>query len=149
MTRTALRIVLPLLAAPVLLVGGCSRPQPTQEQVAGPISPPILRYGQHPAGGVTMSPTGGAAGGSGAQGVQFQIGRTGGPQADPIVSAPGGDQIVPGGGHRMSPTTGMADEGDSSSGSGLGDPGSPIPPNVPIVPDNAPGADARPAGAGR
>ncbi len=149
MTRTAIRLVLPLLAAPALLAAGCSRPQPTQEQVAGRISPPALRYGPNPPGGVTMAPTGGGAGGSGAQGAQFEIGRTGGPIAQPVVGAPHGSRIVPDGGHRMSPTTDNAEENDSSSGSGLGDPGTPIPPNVPLVPDNAPGADTRTAGAGQ
>jgi hypothetical protein len=78
--------------------------------------------------------------------MQFQAGRTGGPQARPVVGAPGGNRIVPDGGHRMAPTTGNAQEGNYSSGSGLGDPSTPIPPNVPLVPENAPGADAQTSG---
>jgi hypothetical protein len=147
MTRTALRIIFPFLSVPVLLTAGCSgRPQPSASEVSGAISPPALRYGQMPPGGVTMSATGGAAGGSGAGGIQYQIGRTGGPVSQPTVGAPPGSQIVPDNQHRMSPTTYNAAANYSSDGSGLGDPGTPIPPNVPLVPENAPGADTHPTG---
>ena len=147
MTRNPIRTVFPLLLVPMLLLAGCSRPQRTAEEVAGPISPPALRYGAQPPGGVSESPTGDGAGGSGAAGMQFQAGgRLGGSLPLPVVSAPGGDQIVPTGGNRMSPTTDNAAEGDSSGGSSGADTGHPIPPNVPLVPENAPGADTVPAG---
>ena len=146
MTRTFTRFV-PLLIVPAVLAAGCSRPQPTPDEVAGRISPPTLRSGVNPPGGVTDAPTGGAGGGSGAAGMQYQAGRYGGPPLpQPTVGAPDGNQIALQNGHRMSPNTDNAAEGDSSSGSGLaGDAGTPIPPDVPLQPRYAPGADVAPS----
>ena len=61
-----------------LAAAGCSRPQPTAEQVAGPNTPiSALRVGPSPAGGSSEAPTGSGAGGSAAGGYQFgRIGST-------------------------------------------------------------------------
>lgn len=88
-----------------------------------------------------MAYTGGGAGGSEAGGMQYIYGRVGGPEEQPVVSAPGGVNIFQFTSHRMSPTTNNASEGNSSDGSGTGDASNAIPPNVPINPRYAPGAD--------
>jgi hypothetical protein len=135
MRHLSLTACLALTIAPLLLLTGCSRPQPTEEEVAGPLSPPILGYGANPPGGVSNSSIGAGAGGSAAGGSQYYAGRMGGPNPAPIVDAPNGTQINVETGHRMSPTTDDAAEGFSSSGSGDGPTnGGDIPPNVPIAP---------------
>ncbi|MBV9850636.1 MAG: hypothetical protein JO250_13265 [Armatimonadetes bacterium] len=136
MKRTAKPFLL-LLAAPALLAVGCARPQPTPEEVAGRISPPDLRPGPTPPGGPSMAATGAGAGGSGAAGYEA-VGRIGSTVEFSTVPAPRGDQIDPMK-NRMSPTTYGADAGNSSSGSGDGDTGNPIPPTVPLAapPDRA------------
>jgi len=120
------------VAAPSLLAGGCARPQQTQEQVAGPTAPPDLRRAAPPPGGQAMSATGAGAGGSAAGGMQNQVGRIGGIAPSPVVTAPHGDEISPMR-NRMSPTTDNVGENYSSSGSGTGDTGRPIPPEVSLA----------------
>ena len=115
-------LVLPLTA-------GCSRPQPTAEQVAGPTTPiTALRLGPTPPGGSSEAPTGSGAGGSAAGGYQF--GRIGSSLESPTLpDQPAGITYS-----RMSPV--------GSSGSGGGDRGNPIPPEVSLAapPDAAPKA---------
>lgn len=115
--------ILPLAA----FVSGCSRPQPTAEQVAGPSTPiTALRLGPTPAGGSSEAPTGAGAGGSAAGGYQF--GRIGSTLESPTMPPqPAGITYS-----RMSPV--------GSSGSGNGDRGNPIPPDVSLIspPDPTP-----------
>ncbi len=111
--------IVPLLLVPALLAG-CSRPQPTAEQVAGPSTPlTALRLGPTPPGGSSEAPTGSGAGGSAAGGAQF--GRVGSSIEGPTMpSQPAGITYS-----RMSPV--------GSSGSGNGDRGNPIPPDVSLA----------------
>ena len=101
--------------------------------MAGPLAPYAIQRGPVPAGGVTMSPTGGGAGGSAAAGPQNIVGRVGGTQETSTVSAPHGDDINVDTGNRMSPTTGNAANSGNSDGSGTGDTGSPLPPTVSLA----------------
>ncbi len=117
-----------LLLLPALtLLSGCSRPQPTAEQLAGPSTPmTALHLGATPPGGPSEAPTGSGAGGSAAAGAQF--GRIGSTIESPTLPPqPYGITYS-----RMSPV--------GSSGSGLGDRGHPIPPDVSLAapPDPAP-----------
>ena len=118
----------PLLPA-LALLSGCSRPQPTAEQLAGPSTPmTALHLGTTPAGGPSEAPTGSGAGGSAAAGYQF--GRIGSTIESPTLPPqPAGITYS-----RMSPV--------GSSGSGLGDRGNPVPPDVSLAapPDPAPKA---------
>lgn len=111
----------------VIAAAGCSRSQPTAEQVAGPNTPiTALRVGPNPAGGSSEAPTGSGAGGSAAGGYQFgRIGST--IDAPTLPPQPAGITYS-----RMSPV--------GSSGSGNGDRGNPIPPDVSLTapPDPAP-----------
>jgi len=102
-----------LIAATLLLIAsGCARPQRTENQVTTSYSPRDLKMGDVGSGGESGWPAGGGAGGSGAAGVE--TGRIGGPLDRP-VSPP----APPG---RMAPV--------GSCGSGDGDSGVPIPPDV-------------------
>ncbi len=117
-----------LLLLPALpLLSGCSRPQPTAEQLAGPSTPEMaLHRGPRPAGGSSEAPTGAGAGGSAAGGYQF--GRIGSTLEWPTLPPqPAGITYS-----RMSPV--------GSSGSGDGDRGNPVPPDVSLAapPDPAP-----------
>jgi len=118
-----------LLAAACLMVlcAGCARPQRTSEEVSGPTTPlHALHKGPTPPGGPSEAPTGAGAGGSGAGG--FEYGRVGSTLEKPTVPLqPYGITYS-----RMSPV--------GSSGSGLGDRGNPIPPEVSLAapPDPAP-----------
>ncbi len=116
-----------LLTIPAL-GAGCARPQPTAEQVAGPTAPADLRLGPTPPGGPSEAATGAGAGGSGAAG--YEAGRIGSSLEAPTLppQTPGITYS------RMSPV--------GSSGSGSGDRGNPIPPEVSLA---AP-ADPKPAG---
>ena len=123
-------LILPALA----LLAGCSRPAKTAEEVAGPSTPETaLRLGKTPPGGSSEAATGAGAGGSAAAGYQF--GRIGSTIESPTLPVqPGGikdknGDIVQ---SRMSPV--------GSSGSGGGDRGNPIPPDVSLnaPPDPAP-----------
>jgi hypothetical protein len=98
-----------------MLFAGCSRPQKTSEEVANALAPPDLKTGGTSSGGPSGRPVGGGAGGSAAAGEES--GFLGGPVEQPVAPA------YPSG--RMSP--------NGTSGSGLGDRGNPIPPDVPIV----------------
>ncbi len=119
-------LVLPLLPA-LTLLAGCSRPQPTAEQIAGPSTPmTALHLGPPRAGGPRDAPTGAGGGGGAAAGYQF--GRIGSTIESPTLPPqPAGINDS-----RMSPV--------GSSGSGLGDRGNPIPPDVSLAarPDPAP-----------
>ena len=116
-----------LLLPALTLLPGCSRPQPTAEQLAGPSTPmTALHLGTTPPGGPSEAPTGSGAGGSAAAGAQF--GRVGSTIESPTLPPqPAGITYS-----RMSPV--------GSSGSGLGDRGNPIPPDVSLAapPDPAP-----------
>ena len=135
-TRT-IKIGLLLLAA-AALGAGCSRPQPTVDQVGGVTTPPDLRVGPTPPGGPSEAPTGAGAGGSAAAG--YEGGRVGSTREQPTLP-PQPQGITQ---SRMSPV--------GSSGSGLGDRGNPIPPDVSLAapPDRvapvrlAPASDAAP-----
>lgn len=110
-----------LLLLPALtLLAGCSRPQPTAEQLAGPSTPmTALHLGTTPPGGASEAPTGAGAGGSAAGGYQF--GRIGSSIESPTLPPqPAGITYS-----RMSPV--------GSSGSGSGDRGNPIPPDVSLA----------------
>ena len=127
--------VLLVLILPVFAVlPGCSRPQPTAEQLAGPSTPETaLHLGPTPAGGSSEAPTGSGAGGSAAGGDQF--GRIGSTLESPTLPPqPAGITYS-----RMSPV--------GSSGSGDGDRGNPIPPDVSLAapPDAVPKQAPRPA----
>lgn len=97
------------------LLSGCSRPQKTNEEVANALAPADLKTGGSHLGGPSGRPVGGGAGGSAAAGEE--AGFLGGPVEQPVAPA-----YPPG---RMSP--------NGTSGSGTGDRGNPIPPDVPIV----------------
>ena len=117
-----------LLLLPALtLLAGCSRPQPTAEQLAGPSTPETaLHLGPTPPGGSSEAPTGSGAGGSAAGGDQF--GRISSTLESPTMPPqPAGITYS-----RMSPV--------GSSGSGGGDRGNPIPPDVSLaaLPDPLP-----------
>jgi hypothetical protein len=113
--RPVLFLLLPL---PVLLAG-CARPQPTVDEVAGPTTPHDLRIGPNPPGGASEAPTGAGAGGSAAAG--YEAGRVGGTiEAPTLPPQPRGITYS-----RMSPV--------GSSGSGLGDRGNSIPPDVSLA----------------
>ena len=130
------------LLALCLTAAGCSRPSRTAEQVAGPATPPTaLRLGPTPPGGPSEAPTGAGAGGSAAAG--YEAGRVGSSLEEPTLPPqPVGITYS-----RMSPV--------GSSGSGLGDRGNPIPPDVslaappdPVAPVRlAPGNTDAPLGA--
>lgn len=109
-------LILPALA----LLAGCSRPAKTAEEVAGPSTPETaLRLGPTPAGGSSEAATGAGAGGSAAAGYQF--GRIGSTIESPTLPPqPAGITYS-----RMSPV--------GSSGSGGGDRGNPIPPDVSLT----------------
>ena len=111
-------LLISLALLPIL--AGCSRPQPTAEQLAGPTTPPTaLHLGPTPAGGSSVAPTGAGAGGSAAGGYQF--GRIGSSLESPTLPPqPAGITYS-----RMSPV--------GSSGSGDGDRGNPIPPDVSLA----------------
>ena len=101
------------------LGAGCARPQPTAEQVAGPTTPADLRLGPTPPGGPSEAATGAGAGGSGAAG--YEAGRVGSSlEAPTLPPQPAGITYS-----RMSPV--------GSSGSGLGDRGNPIPPEISLA----------------
>lgn len=109
-----------------VLGAGCARPQPTAEQVAGPTTPADLRLGPTPPGGPSEAATGAGAGGSGAAG--YEAGRVGSSlEAPTLPPQPAGITYS-----RMSPV--------GSSGSGSGDRGNPIPPEVSLAapPDSVP-----------
>jgi len=107
-----------LLVLPALLAG-CARPQPTADEVGGPTTPQDLRLGPTPPGGPSEAPTGAGAGGSAAAG--YEAGRVGSSLESPTLPPqPAGITYS-----RMSPV--------GSSGSGLGDRGNPIPPDVSLA----------------
>ncbi len=102
------------------LSSGCARPEKTSEEVAGPTTPLYaLHLGPTPPGGPSEAATGAGAGGSAAGG--YQIGRVGSSlEAPTLPPQPYGITYS-----RMSPV--------GSSGSGLGDRGNPIPPDVSLA----------------
>ena len=109
----------------VTALSGCSRPQPTADQVAGPGTPPDYRIGMSPDGGPSEAPTGAGAGGSAAAG--YENGRVGSTVGGPTLPPqPAGITYS-----RMSPV--------GSSGSGNGDRGNPIPPDVSLAAPPDPG----------
>ncbi len=115
-----------LLLTVAALSAGCARPQPSVDQVGGLTTPPDLRVGRTPPGGPSEAPTGAGAGGSAAAG--YEAGRVGSSREEPTLPPqPAGIETS-----RMSPV--------GSSGSGLGDRGHPIPPDVSLAapPDPAP-----------
>ena len=116
-----------LISFLALAASGCSRPQPTAEHLAGPTTPQTaLHLGPAPPGGSSEAPTGSGAGGSAAGGAQF--GRIGSSLEMPTLpDQPAGITYS-----RMSPV--------GSSGSGSGDRGNPIPPDISLAapPDAAP-----------
>lgn len=114
-----------------LLLSGCARPQKTSEEVAGPTTPhTALHRGLTPPGGVSEAATGAGAGGSAAGG--FEVGRVGSTLEEPTLPPqPYGITYS-----RMSPV--------ASSGSGLGDRGNPIPPEVSLAAPPDPPAKPRP-----
>ena len=121
-------VSLALLLFPLTMIAltGCSRPQPTSDQVAGAMAPPDLRIGPTPPGGPSEAPTGAGAGGSAAAG--YENGRVGSTNEHPTLPVqPAGIEYS-----RMSPV--------GSSGSGNGDRGNPVPPDVSLAapPDPAP-----------
>jgi len=103
-----------------VLLSGCARSQRTAEQVSGPTTPvDALRLGPTPLGGPSEAPTGAGAGGSAAGG--FEAGRIGSSlDAPTLPPQPYGIAYS-----RMSPV--------GSSGSGAGDRGNPIPPDVSLA----------------
>lgn len=108
-----------LLLAAAALGAGCSRPQPSVDQVGGLTTPPDLRVGRTPPGGPSEAATGAGAGGSAAAG--YETGRVGSSREEPTLPPqPAGITDS-----RMSPI--------GSSGSGLGDRGNPIPPDVSLA----------------
>ena len=123
--RYALFALLPLAA-----LSGCSRPSRTAEQVAGPTTPSsALRLGPTPPGGPSEAATGAGAGGSAAAG--YEAGRVGSTLEEPVLPPqPTGITYS-----RMSPV--------GSSGSGLGDRGNPIPPDVSLAAPPDPVAPVR------
>ena len=116
MSPRRLKLTLVLLA---IAVSGCSRPQPSVDQVGGITTPPDLRVGATPPGGPSEAATGAGAGGSAAAG--YEAGRVGSSREQPTLPPqPAGITES-----RMSPV--------GSSGSGLGDRGNPIPPEVSLA----------------
>ena len=116
-----------LLAVIAALTCGCARPQPSAEELAGPTTPPsALRLGPTPPGGPSEAATGAGAGGSAAAG--YEAGRVGSSLESPTLPP----QPYGVTGSRLSPV--------GSSGSGDGDRGNPIPPEVSLAapPDKAP-----------
>jgi len=108
-----------LLLTVATLTAGCSRPQPSVDQVGGVTTPPDLRVGRTPPGGPSEAATGAGAGGSAAAG--YEAGRVGSSREEPTLPPqPAGITYS-----RMSPV--------GSSGSGLGDRGNPIPPEVSLA----------------
>ena len=128
MSTRAIKIGLLLLAV-TALGAGCSRPQPTVDQVGGVTTPPDLRVGPTPPGGPSEAPTGAGAGGSAAAG--YEGGRVGSTREQPTLP-PQPQGITQ---SRMSPV--------GSSGSGLGDRGNPIPPEVSLAAPPDPAAPVR------
>ena len=104
----------------VILGSGCGRPSRTAEEVSGPTTPiNALRRGPTPPGGPSEAATGAGAGGSAAGG--YQYGRVGSTLEEPTLPPqPYGITYS-----RMSPV--------GSSGSGLGDRGNPISPEVSLA----------------
>lgn len=120
-------VSLALLLLPLTLTAltGCARPQPTADQVAGPGTPADYRIGTSPNGGPSEAPTGAGAGGSAAAG--YENGRVGSMVGGPTLPPqPAGITYS-----RMSPV--------GSSGSGNGDRGNPIPPDVSLAVPPDPG----------
>ncbi len=117
-----------LFSLTMMTLTGCSRPQPTADQVAGPGTPPDYRIGKTPPGGPSEAPTGAGAGGSAAAG--YENGRVGSTVEGPTLP----EQNAGIDHSRMSPT--------GSSGSGNGDRGNPVPPDVSLAapPDPVPAA---------
>lgn len=113
-------VLLLLLLTAAAITAGCSRPSRTAEEVAGPATPPsALRLGPTPPGGPSEAATGAGAGGSAAGG--YEAGRVGSSLESPTLPPqPYGISES-----RMSPV--------GSSGSGSGDRGNPIPPDVSLV----------------
>lgn len=113
-------ILIPIAMCLAVLVSGCARPQKTAEQVAGPTTPIFaLHEGPTPPGGPSEAATGAGAGGSAAGG--YEVGRVGSTLEEPTLPPqPYGVTHS-----RMSPV--------GSSGSGLGDRGNPIPPEVSLA----------------
>lgn len=132
MSPQNVKIALTLLLA-ASLGAGCSRPQPTVDQVGGVTTPPDLRAGANPPGGPSEAPTGAGAGGSAAAG--YEGGRVGSTREQPTLP-PQPQGITQ---SRMSPV--------GSSGSGLGDRGNPIPPDVSLTAPPDPVAPVRSAPA--
>jgi hypothetical protein len=123
------RVKFGLLLLTAALLPGCSRPQPSVDQVGGPTTPPDLRVGRTPPGGPSAAPTGAGAGGSAAAG--YEAGRVGSSREEPTLPPqPAGIETS-----RMSPV--------GSSGSGLGDRGHPIPPEVSLAAPPDPTAPVR------
>lgn len=118
-----------LLLSVAALSAGCSRPQPSVDQVGGVTTPPDLRVGRTPAGGPSEAATGAGAGGSAAAG--YEAGRVGSSREEPTLPP----QPVGITDSRMSPV--------GSSGSGLGDRGNPIPPEVSLAAPPDPAAPVR------
>jgi len=128
MSLRNIKLGLFLLAA-ALPSTGCSRPQPTVDQVGGVTTPPDLRGGKTPPGGPSEAATGAGAGGSAAAG--YESGRVGSSREEPTLPPqPAGITQS-----RMSPV--------GSSGSGLGDRGNPIPPDVSLAAPPDPAAPVR------
>lgn len=117
MPRRALFLTVLCLA---VLNAGCGRPQKTSEEVAGPTTPlTALHEGPTPPGGPSEAATGAGAGGSAAGG--YEAGRVGSTLEKPTLPPqPYGVTYS-----RMSPV--------ASSGSGLGDRGNPISPDVSLA----------------
>ncbi len=114
-----------LLPLTMAALTGCARPQPTADQVAGPGTPADYRMGTSPHGGPSEAPTGAGAGGSAAAG--YENGRVGSMVDGPTLPPqPAGITYS-----RMSPV--------GSSGSGNGDRGNPIPPDVSLAAPPDPG----------
>lgn len=133
MLSRSVSVVFLLFPLTLMALTGCSRPQPTSDQVAGVMAPPDLRIGPTPPGGPSEAPTGAGAGGSAAAG--YENGRVGSTNEHPTLPVqPAGIDYS-----RMSPV--------GSSGSGNGDRGNPIPPNVSLAapPDPAPAKPTAPA----
>lgn len=131
MLSRSVSVVFLLFPLTLMALTGCSRPQPTSDQVAGVMAPPDLRIGPTPPGGPSEAPTGAGAGGSAAAG--YENGRVGSTNEHPTLPVqPAGIDYS-----RMSPV--------GSSGSGNGDRGNPIPPDVSLAapPDPVP-APAKP-----
>ena len=123
------RIIGLVLLAFAALSAGCSRPQPSVDQVGGLTTPPDLRVGRTPPGGPSEAATGAGAGGSAAAG--YEAGRVGSSREEPTLPPqPAGITDS-----RMSPV--------GSSGSGLGDRGHPIPPEVSLAAPPDPAAPVR------